>query len=49
AGQVEWVRHEIDNDSGIGTQFLVIDLNRDKRLDVVTSNKQGVRIILQQR
>ncbi|MFZ4985062.1 MAG: FG-GAP repeat domain-containing protein [Blastocatellia bacterium] len=48
-GQVQWTRHEIDNDSGIGTQFLVTDLNRDRRLDIVTSNKHGVHAILQQR
>ena len=43
------IRHEIDNDSGIGTQFLVADLNRDRRLDIVTSNKHGVRVIFQTR
>ena len=46
-GKVEWIRHEIDNDSGIGTQFLVADLNRDRRLDIITSNKHGVRVIFQ--
>lgn len=47
SGRIEWVRHEIDNDSGIGTQFLVADLNRDRRLDIITSNKHGVRVIFQ--
>ena len=46
-GKVEWIRHEIDNDSGIGTQFLVADLNRDRRLDIITSNKHGVHVIFQ--
>lgn len=48
-GKVEWTRHEIDRDSGIGTQFLVTDVNRDRLADIVTSNKHGVRIIFQTR
>ncbi len=46
-GKVEWRRHEIDNDSGVGTQFVVADMNRDRRLDVVTSNKKGVFCFVQ--
>jgi hypothetical protein len=41
-GITHFVPHEIDNDSGIGTQFAVTDVNGDKLLDVVTSNKKGV-------
>ncbi|MEQ1821374.1 MAG: VCBS repeat-containing protein [Fimbriimonadaceae bacterium] len=37
-----WVRHIIDEDSGVGTQFVVHDINKDGRLDIVTSNKNGV-------
>lgn len=48
-GQVRWIRHEIDNDSGVGTQFTVIDLNKDRLPDVVTSNKKGVHVFLQER
>ena len=40
---------EIDNDSGIGTQFVVQDINGDKLLDVVVSNKKGVFVIVQER
>jgi hypothetical protein len=47
--QAEWVRHEIDNDSGVGTQFVVTDLDGDKRLDIVISNKKGVFLFKQQR
>ena len=47
AGTVRWVRHTIDADSGVGTQFVVADINGDKRLDVVTSNKKGVFVFLQ--
>jgi hypothetical protein len=46
-GEVTWTKHEIDNDSGVGTQFTVADLNNDKRPDVITSNKKGVYVFLQ--
>jgi hypothetical protein len=46
---VEWTRHEIDDDSGVGTQFQVIDVNGDGLLDVVTSNKKGVFLFEQVR
>jgi hypothetical protein len=47
-GKVEFILHEIDNDSGIGTQFEVVDFNGDGRLDIVTSNKKGVYLFLQE-
>lgn len=34
-------------DTGIGTQFQMIDFNKDGRLDVVLSNKKGVNVLLQ--
>lgn len=40
-GKVEWIRHEIDNDSGVGTQFEVADVNGDGLLDVAVANKKG--------
>jgi len=46
-GDPEFVMHEIDDDSGVGTQFEVVDINGDDRLDIVTSNKKGVRVFLQ--
>lgn len=39
----------VDEDSGIGTQFEVTDINDDGLLDVVTSNKKGVHVIIQNR
>lgn len=39
---VHWEGYQIDNDSGIGTQFEVADVDGDGRLDIVTSNKKGV-------
>lgn len=46
--RVEWIRHTVDNDSGIGTQFVVTDVNGDGLPDIVTSNKKGVHLFLQQ-
>lgn len=40
-GKAVWTRHEIDHDSGVGTQFEVTDVNGDGLLDVVIANKKG--------
>jgi hypothetical protein len=40
-GKPVWTAHEIDHDSGVGTQFEVADVDGDGLLDVVTSNKKG--------
>ncbi|HEX5081056.1 MAG TPA: VCBS repeat-containing protein [Blastocatellia bacterium] len=47
--QIRWIKHEIDNDSGVGTQFVVADVNRDRLPDIVTSNKKGVYVFIQQK
>ncbi len=39
---VEWVRTVIDEDSGVGTHFVVQDVNHDGREDIVIANKKGV-------
>lgn len=43
-GVVTFLPHPIDTqpDSGVGTQFVVVDIDADGLLDVVTSNKKGV-------
>lgn len=41
-GKPQWIPHQFDHDSGVGTQFEVADVNADGLLDVVTSNKKGV-------
>ncbi len=46
-GKVEFIGHKFDDSSGVGTQFVVCDFNGDGRPDVVTSNKAGVRVFLQ--
>jgi hypothetical protein len=48
-GMTMFTPMEIDNDSGIGTQFEVVDINGDGLLDVISSNKKGVRVIVQER
>jgi hypothetical protein len=48
-GLVRFTPHVIDDDSGIGTQFVVADINGDKLLDVVVSNKKGTFVFEQQR
>lgn len=44
-----FVRHEIvaGRDTGVGTQFLVRDMNGDGRPDIVLSNKKGTNLLIQ--
>lgn len=48
-GKPVWTRHQVDHDSGIGTQFEVADLNADGLLDIISSNKKGTQCFLQVR
>ena len=41
-GGATFVPHQVDRDSGIGTQFWTGDLDGDGRVDIVTANKHGV-------
>lgn len=45
---VDWVPHLIDNNSGVGTQVLVVDVNGDKLPDIVVGNKKGTFVHLHQ-
>jgi hypothetical protein len=47
----EFSPHEITagKDTGVGTQFLVQDINGDKRPDIILSNKKGVNVLLQKK
>ena len=46
-GKVEFVPHKFDDCSGVGTQFMVADMNGDGKPDVITSNKSGVQVFIQ--
>jgi hypothetical protein len=48
-GMTRFIPHQIDDDSGIGTQFVVDDFNGDKLPDVVVANKKGVFVFEQVR
>ncbi|MCL4190606.1 MAG: VCBS repeat-containing protein [Thermoguttaceae bacterium] len=41
-GRPVWTRHQIDDNSGVGTQFEVTDVSGDGLLDIAVSNKKGV-------
>jgi hypothetical protein len=42
-----WIPHLIDDNSGAGLNFIVQDINNDKRPDIVISNKKGVYVFEQ--
>jgi hypothetical protein len=46
-GKITFTPREIDDQSGIGTQFVVTDFNGDGLLDIVTANKKGVFLVEQ--
>jgi hypothetical protein len=48
-GTISFTPHEIDADSGIGTQFTVADFNGDKLPDIIVANKHGVYVFEQVR
>jgi hypothetical protein len=48
SGMTTFTPREIDDQSGIGTQFVVADFNNDGLLDIITANKKGV-FLLEQR
>ena len=48
-GKPEFIRHQIDDDSGVGVQFEVTDVNRDGLPDIVIANKKGIYYFEQQR
>ena len=46
-GETSFVPRQIDNNSGVGVDVLVADLNGDSKLDVVSANKKGVTLHFQ--
>ena len=49
ADGAHYLPHLIDDDSGVGTQFVVADLNGDQEPDIVVANKHGVFVFIQHR
>lgn len=47
-GTISFTPYPIDDDSGIGTQFTVADVNGDGKLDIIVANKKGTFVHLQQ-
>jgi hypothetical protein len=45
----QWIPHEVDDNSGIGNNFQVTDMNEDGLPDILISNKKGVFLFSQQR
>ncbi|MBI1370094.1 MAG: c-type cytochrome [Planctomycetes bacterium] len=48
-GHATFIPQPIDNDSGVGTQVTVADVNGDKAPDIVVANKKGVFVHVQNR
>ena len=45
-GKVRFIPHQIDNNSGVGTQVVAGDLNGDKWPDIVVGNKKGTFVFM---
>jgi hypothetical protein len=45
---VQFIPHQIDDDSGVGTQVTAVDLNSDGIADVIVGNKKGTFVHLSQ-
>jgi len=47
-GGAEFIPHQIDDNSGVGTQVTPGDVNKDGKMDVVIGNKKGVFVFIQE-
>ncbi|MGD9632927.1 MAG: PVC-type heme-binding CxxCH protein, partial [Pirellulales bacterium] len=45
-GKARFVPHQIDDNSGVGTQVVAADATGDKRVDIVVGNKKGTFVFL---
>jgi hypothetical protein len=48
-GSVDFIPHQIDDDSGVGTQVVATDVNGDGLPDIVVGNKKGTFVHLHQK
>ena len=44
----QFVPHQVDDNSGVGTQVIAKDLNGDGVPDIIVGNKKGVFVFLSQ-
>lgn len=49
SGEIRFEPSLVDDDSGVGTEVVVTDMNGDGMVDIVSSNKRGVAIHFQHR
>ncbi|HSH92546.1 MAG TPA: VCBS repeat-containing protein, partial [Roseimicrobium sp.] len=47
--EASFIPHLVDDDSGVGTQITAGDINGDGLIDVISGNKKGVHVFLQQK
>ena len=47
-GKAAYIPHRIDDASGVGTQVMAVDVNNDKRPDIVVGNKRGQFVFVQE-
>ena len=45
---VDWIPHQIDDNSGVGTQVMATDVSGDGKPDVLVGNKKGAFVFIQQ-
>jgi len=45
-GQVQWIAHQIDDDSGVGTQVVAKRINGEKIPSIVVGNKKGTFVFV---
>ena len=46
-GKAGFIPHQIDDNSGVGTQITIADINKDGKPDVISGNKKGLSIFIQ--
>ncbi|SMD44607.1 Repeat domain-containing protein [Aquiflexum balticum DSM 16537] len=44
-----WIRHQIDDDSGVGVHLIAEDITKDDLVDIIIANKKGVFVFEQER